>query len=82
MAGQGISLAAISIEKEIWFDLSRFGKKHVVRYYTLHSTKRVSEPSCHQMYEVVIEGSVKWRPRDPSTLNLKDIEPLGPKPRR
>jgi hypothetical protein len=78
LAGKGVSLAAITIGNDVWFDLSRYGKKHVVRYYTKGSEKRISEPSGHQMWEISIEGSVKWRPKDPSTLNLQNIEPLGP----
>lgn len=77
MAGQGITVAAITIGSETWFDLSRFGEKHVIRYYTLSSNKRVSEPSGHQINEMIIKGSVKWKPRDPSTLNLQNITPLG-----
>ncbi len=77
MAGQGIHLAAISVGKETWFDLSRYGEKHVIRYYTESSKNRVSEPSGHQIHEIVIKGGVKWKPRDPSTLNLQNIEPLG-----
>ncbi len=77
MAGQGISLAAITIGKETWFDLSRYGDKHVFRFYTESSKNRVSEPSGHKIFEMVVKGSVKWKPRDPSTLNLQNIEPLG-----
>lgn len=77
MPGQGIHLAAISIGTETWFGFSRYGDKHVIRYYTELSKKRVSEPSGHQINEIVVKGSVKWKPRDPSMLDLQNIEPLG-----
>ena len=77
MPGQGINLAAISIGSETWFGLSRYGDKHVIRYYSELSKRRVSEPSGHQIFEIVVKGGVKWKPRDPSLLDLQNIEPLG-----
>ena len=82
MAGQGIHLAAITVGKDLWFNLAHHGEKHMIRFYTKHSEKRAQEPSGHKLWEIVVEGSVKWMPRDPSTLNITDIPPLGPTKKR
>ena len=75
--GKGTWVPATVINNETWYLLNNHGHKHTFRYITGKSPKRVHDPSGHGLYEVNVEGSVKWKPKDPSKLNLINIPPLG-----
>ena len=64
----------IGKKNEIWYDLGHFGRKHDVRFIKRGREKRVSDPSGHQLFQLTVEGSVKWRPRDPAKIVITEME--------
>ena len=63
---------------EPWFLLSHFGTKHVIRCISSSQPKMVKDPSDHRSQEIVLEGNVKWKPRDTTKLDISLVPPLGP----
>lgn len=78
MPGKGCYVPAIQLERETWFLLCQYGDRHVLRYISRGDEKRKPDPSGHRLNEVVLKGSVKWRPYDTSQIDLTTIPALGP----
>lgn len=75
----GIWVPATQLGQEQWFLLSHFGDRHLIRCVSVKSTRDVKDPSDHRLREILVETSVKWRPRDPAKIVIRDLPPLGPK---
>lgn len=71
-------MPATRIGQEDWFLLGHYGKKHALRFLSSTKPKDARDPSDHRLREITLEGSVKWRPKDPAKINIEDIPPLGP----
>jgi len=74
---QGCFVPMEMIGQEQWFLLGFYGKKHVLRFIGWQHPKDVKDPSGHTLRQMVVEGSVKWRPREAARLIIRDLAPLG-----
>jgi hypothetical protein len=73
----GMWVPATQLGSEQWFLLSYYGSRHVIRFITASKVQPAKDPSDHRLRQIVVEGTVKWRPRDPSTIVIRDLPPLG-----
>ena len=78
MPPKGLLVPVATVGKEEWFLLSHYGQKHLVRFLSGKS-RDVSEPSGHRVREMTLEGDVKWRPKDPSKIDLRELPPIKPR---
>jgi len=72
-----LSVPSTQIGQELWYLLSYHGNKHRIRFIGGWKPRNVKDPSDHGVREVILEGSVKWRPRDPK-ITIQNVTPLGP----
>ncbi len=72
-----LEVPATKLGSHYWFLLGYFGKRHAIRFLKYKPPKRGRDPSDHRLFEMTIEGSVKWLPKDPAKLNIKEVPALG-----
>lgn len=75
----GLLVPVTQIGQQQWFLLSYYGSKQIIRFIGVWKPRDVKDPSNHGVREVTLEGSVKWRPKDPAKIRIEDVPPLGPR---
>ncbi len=76
---QGCFVPAKRIGQDQWFLLGHYGDRHYLRFIGWQKPKDAKDPSDHRLREMIVWGSVKWRPREAAKLIIKDLPPLGPR---
>ena len=76
MPGYHLKVPAITVGNENWFSLGSFGKKHLIRAIDCSKPRDISEPSGHRLREIAVVGSVKWKPKEPVTLDITEVKPF------
>lgn len=77
MPARIVKVPVITIGKEEWLDLGHWGHKHRVRGQGCTQPKQVADPNGHRLREVTFEGSVKWMPRQPITIEFSEMKPYS-----
>ena len=64
---------------DVWGLLGYYGVSHLIRAYSFSEPRPAKDPSDHRLREIRVDTSVKWKPRDSSTIIFQDVPPLGPR---
>jgi len=75
LPGHHLKVPAKLFGSEHWFLLGHFSKKHLIRAITVGKPQRGKDPSDHKLWQINIEGSVKWKPQEDVKLDITDVEP-------